>query len=75
MAELVFDARLDQPDPADEIRLEGVPPAEIRVSGGLQGDVATSALALHALVPLSQAPPGLWTVGDLPVSRRRPLHP
>lgn len=75
VAELVFDARLDQPDPADEIRLQGSPGAEFRVSGGLHGDLATSALVVHSLAPLSQAPPGLWTVGDLPVSRRRPLRP
>ena len=72
VAELVFDARLDQPDPADEILLEGRPRAELRIAGGLHGDLSTSALAIHALAALEERPPGLWTMGDLPISRRRP---
>jgi 4-hydroxy-tetrahydrodipicolinate reductase len=71
VVELTFDARLDQPRVSDHLVLEGVPRVEVELAGGLHGDLATSALTVHALPPLLEKGPGLWTMGDLPLSRRR----
>jgi 4-hydroxy-tetrahydrodipicolinate reductase len=71
VAELVFDARLSQGQPEDRIVLEGRPRLELQIPGGLHGDLATSAIALHAIGGLRALGPGLWTMGDLALSRRK----
>ncbi len=73
--ELVFDARLEQPDPADDIRLEGRPRLELQIPGGLHGDLATSAIVLHSIAALRALASGLATMGDLALSRRRAPRP
>ena len=65
--ELVFQAALDEPEPQDRCRIEGEPPVEFVIPGGVHGDVATSALALNVIRPLLAAEPGLHTMASLPL--------
>ncbi len=56
-------------EPRDAVRVEGDPPIDLVVRGGIFGDTATVA-ALVNMVPLVLgAPPGLRTMQDLPVPR------
>lgn len=65
--ELRFLAAVGQPDPHDRIRIEGDPTVDLRIEGGVHGDVATAAIALNALGSLRDAQPGLHTMASIPV--------
>jgi len=65
--ELVFQAALDQSEPRDRIVIEGEPPVELVLPGGVHGDTATSALVLNVVRPLLTAEPGLHTMASLPL--------
>jgi len=55
-------------DPAyDKVLLEGPVPLELLIPGGLQGDRATTAIALNAVPRVVAHPPGLVTMKDLPI--------
>jgi 2,4-diaminopentanoate dehydrogenase len=62
---LHFRAAIGQPDPHDRIELDGEPPVDIRIAGGVNGDVATCALTLNAIRSVLAAPPGLRTMCDV----------
>jgi 4-hydroxy-tetrahydrodipicolinate reductase len=51
------------------IRLEGSPPIEMRIPGGLHGDIATAAIVVNTISPLLEARPGLLTMAQLPPPR------
>jgi 2,4-diaminopentanoate dehydrogenase len=53
----------------DTILIEGTPPVDLVLRGGLHGDQAAAALILHAIPRVLAAPHGLMTVLELP-----PLH-
>jgi hypothetical protein len=55
------------PDPHDRIVIEGDPPIDVRVTGGLQGDRATVGTVVNALAEVVKAPPGLHNVTSLPL--------
>jgi 4-hydroxy-tetrahydrodipicolinate reductase len=65
--ELVFQAALDEPEPRDRAVIEGEPPVELVLPGGVHGDQATSALVLNTVRPLLAAEPGLHTMATLPL--------
>lgn len=65
--ELVFVAALGEPEPRDRIVIDGEPPLEFLVPGGVHGDKATSALVLNGIRPLLAAEPGLHTMANLPL--------
>lgn len=58
---------LDAPHPHDAIRIEGEPPLDVVINGGVAGDHATVAALVNTPPRLLQAPPGLLLVTDLPV--------
>ncbi|MCM8745922.1 hypothetical protein NET03_05205 [Thermomicrobium sp. CFH 73360] len=59
-------------DPAyDRVRLEGPTPLELVIPGGLQGDRATTAIALNAVPRVVEHAPGLVTMADLPLITAR----
>jgi len=64
---LQFRAAVGQPEPRDEIIVDGTPPIHLRVDGGVDGDAATCAVVLNAAPLVAAAPPGLHTMLDLPV--------
>jgi hypothetical protein len=60
---------LDAPEPHDAIRIEGEPPLNVVINGGVAGDQATVAALVNSAPRLLQAKPGLLLVTDLPVPR------
>jgi 2,4-diaminopentanoate dehydrogenase len=60
---------LDAKNPHDAIQVEGVPPLDVLIDGGVAGDQATVAALVNAAPALLQARPGLLLVTDLPVPR------
>jgi len=65
--ELVFHAAVGEPEPFDRITIEGEPPLELTIAGGVHGDTATSAIVLNSIRPLLQAAPGLHTMASIPL--------
>lgn len=56
-------------DPRDAVWVEGTPPIDLLVRGGIFGDTATVATLVNAIPLVQQAPPGLRTMKDVPVPR------
>lgn len=53
-------------NPHDSILIEGVPPIDMTIKGGIQGDDATSAVVVNSIPKLRGLQPGLRTMIDLP---------
>ena len=68
---LTLDLRmyLDAPDPHDAVQVEGDPPLDVVINGGVAGDQATVAVLVNTAPRLLNAPAGLLVVTDLPVPR------
>ena len=66
---LVFQAAIGQPEPHDRVHVDGDPPLDLVLRGGVHGDVATSALLLNALPALNEARPGLHTMASVRPAR------
>ncbi|MGC8959971.1 MAG: dihydrodipicolinate reductase [Chloroflexia bacterium] len=62
---LTFLALLEAEEEGDQIRISGRPNLEVRLQG-TNGDIATAAILVNAVRRVRQAPPGLWTMADLP---------
>ncbi len=58
-------------DPRDEVVLKGDPPLRMVIPGGLPGDPATVNISLGMVRVIRDLPPGLRTMGDLPVPHYR----
>jgi 2,4-diaminopentanoate dehydrogenase len=58
---------LDAKEPHDAIQIEGEPPLEVVIHGGVAGDQATVAALVNTARHLLQAPAGLLLMTDLPV--------
>ncbi len=65
--ELDLKMYLDAEDPHDAVRIDGDPPVEALVKGGVAGDRATVAALVNALPRLLRSSPGLHLMTDLPV--------
>ncbi len=65
---LVFRAAVGEPDPADTVEIRGEPNLTSTIPGGVNGDVATCAIAVNALPRVLEAAPGLRTMTDIPVA-------
>lgn len=63
---LEFQAAIGQMDPYDRVLIDGEPPLDLRIPGGIHGDVATSAVVLNAIPRIMEAAPGLHTMGTIP---------
>jgi 4-hydroxy-tetrahydrodipicolinate reductase len=62
---LEFVAAVGQRDPYDRVIVDGDPPLDVVIPGGVHGDVATSAIALNALPRVIAAEPGLHTMATI----------
>jgi hypothetical protein len=56
---------LDAPNPCDRIHIEGEPPLDVLLQGGVAGDVATVAALVNTARKVMQAPPGLRLITEL----------
>ncbi len=68
---LIFHAAIGEPDPADLIDLDADPPIHLAIHPNIHGDIATSAIAIHALHALVACPPGLHTMSTIPLPHFR----
>jgi len=59
---------LDAENPHDAIQIEGEPPLNVIINGGVAGDQATVAALVNTAPRLLQCPPGLLLVTELPPS-------
>lgn len=61
--------------PRDHVLIDGAPPIDMTIAGGVAGDVATAAITVNCIPKLVGARPGLLTMKDLPlVHRFNPLE-
>ena len=68
--ELDFAAHAGVAESSDRITIDGRPPLELHVPGGVAGEDATAATVVSAARVLGSAPRGLVTVLDLPLRAR-----
>jgi 4-hydroxy-tetrahydrodipicolinate reductase len=64
---LKFQASIGLADPHDRVIVDGVPAIDLVWKGGVQGDVATSAITLNSIRSLLAAGPGLHTMATIPL--------
>ncbi len=63
---LEFQAAIGQTDPHDRVVIQGEPPIEMMIPGGVHGDVATCAIVINSIPRLLKAAPGLHTMATIP---------
>ncbi len=64
---LHFRASIAEKEPLDAVEIKGVPNIKSVINGGVNGDVATSAITLNVLNVIDKMTPGLKTMLDTPV--------
>jgi 4-hydroxy-tetrahydrodipicolinate reductase len=64
---LNLQAYLGCPEPREEIVIEGQPPIDLTIKGGVHGDLATAAVVVNCIPRVIGAQPGLVTMKDLPL--------
>ncbi len=64
---LKFQASIGYPDPHDRVIVDGEPAIDLVWKGGVQGDIATSAITLNSIASLRAAAPGLHTMASIPL--------
>lgn len=67
---LTFRAAVGQPAPRDRLLIEGTPRIDLRIEGGVHGDLATCNVVVNAIPSVLAAPPGLKTMLDLALTAR-----
>jgi 4-hydroxy-tetrahydrodipicolinate reductase len=56
--------------PRDHVLIDGTPPIDMTITGGVAGDLATAAIVVNAIPKVLAARPGLLTMRDLPLVHR-----
>jgi hypothetical protein len=62
---LHMEAYLGAPESYDAVRVSGNPPLDMKLSGGVHGDVATASIVVNSIPKVIQASPGLHTMKDM----------
>jgi 4-hydroxy-tetrahydrodipicolinate reductase len=62
---LIFVAAAGIDTPYDRITIKGSPEIESTIKGGVNGDIATSAIVTNAVPVIIKAKPGLRTMADI----------
>jgi 4-hydroxy-tetrahydrodipicolinate reductase len=62
---LHMEAYLGAPESYDAVRVTGNPPLNMKLSGGVHGDVATASIVVNSIPKVIQAQPGLRTMKDM----------
>lgn len=63
---LTFRAAVGEIESYEQIQIDGEPNIESRITGGVNGDIATCAITLNVVRSVLQASPGLRTMADVP---------
>lgn len=53
--------------PRDHVVIDGTPPIDMTITGGVAGDLATAAIVVNSIPKVLAARPGLLTMHDLPL--------
>jgi 4-hydroxy-tetrahydrodipicolinate reductase len=64
---LHMEAYLGAPESYDSVHIEGVPKIDMKIAGGIPGDIATVSVVLNSIPKVLRAKPGLHTMRDLPL--------
>jgi 2,4-diaminopentanoate dehydrogenase len=64
---LHMEAYLGAPESYDAVRIEGSPALNVKIAGGVHGDVATASIVVNSIPKIVTAPPGLHTMRSLPI--------
>jgi len=56
--------------PRDHVLVDGDPPIDATIAGGVAGDVATAAMGVNVIPQILASPPGVLTMKDLPLVHR-----
>jgi len=72
LIKMVFQASIGQKSPMDRVLVTGEPKLDVIFSGGVHGDIATSAMTLNSIAQLRAASPGLHTMATVPLVRWSP---
>jgi 4-hydroxy-tetrahydrodipicolinate reductase len=64
---LIFRASVGEPESVDRIEINGIPDICSEAPGGINGDIATCAITINAIMQILKAQPGLRTMTDIPV--------
>ena len=56
--------------PRDHVLVDGDPPIDCTIAGGVAGDIATAAITVNAIPKVMGARPGLVTMKDIPLVHR-----
>jgi hypothetical protein len=67
MLNLELQMYVGAPDPRDSVEIDGDPPVQMTIAGGLHGDVATAAIVLNAASSVIRAAPGLASMAEVPL--------
>ncbi len=62
---LHMEAYLGAPESYDAVRITGNPPLQMKLVGGVHGDVATASITVNSIPKVIAAPPGLRTMRDM----------
>ena len=54
-------------EPRDSVAIDGDPPVQMTIAGGLHGDIATAAIVLNAASSVIRAAPGLASMAEVPL--------
>jgi hypothetical protein len=60
--------------PRDHVLVDGDPPIDCTIAGGVAGDIATAAITVNAIPKVMAARPGLVTMKDIPLVHRFNPH-
>ncbi len=64
---LHMEAYLGAPESYDSATIEGSPRLDMKIAGGVHGDVATASIVVNSIPKVIGAPAGLRTMRDLPI--------
>ena len=64
---LHMEAYLGAPESYDAVRIAGSPPLNMKIAGGVHGDIATASITVNSIPKVLQAAPGLRTMRDMPL--------
>jgi 4-hydroxy-tetrahydrodipicolinate reductase len=56
--------------PRDHVLIDGAPPIDMTIAGGVAGDIATAAIVINAIPKLLAAPAGVVTMRDIALVHR-----
>ena len=64
---LHMEAYLGAPESFDSVEIIGSPALQMRIDGGVHGDIATASIVVNSLSKILEVAPGLHTMRDMPI--------